>query len=95
MMKRLLYYLVYGVWYLFSLLPMRVHYLFSDVIYLIVYRLVGYRRALVKKHLASCFPEKSEKERLEIEQGFYHWFCDYIVETVKLLTIRPDNLKRR
>ena len=95
MMKRLLYYLVYGVWYLFSLLPMRVHYLFSDVIYLIVYRLVGYRRALVKKHLASCFPEKSEEERLEIEQGFYHWFCDYIVETVKLLTIRPDNLKRR
>ena len=45
MMKRLLYYLVYGVWYLFSLLPMRVHYLFSDVIFLIVYRLVGYRRA--------------------------------------------------
>ena len=95
MMKRLLYYLVYGVWYLFSLLPMRVHYLFSDVIYLIVYRLVGYRRPLVKKHLASCFPEKSDQERLAIEQGFYHWFCDYIVETVKLLTIRPDNLKRR
>ncbi len=48
MMKRLLYYLVYGVWYLFSLFPMRVHDLFSDVIYLIVYRLGGYRRSRVK-----------------------------------------------
>ena len=59
MMKQLLYYLVYGVWYLLSLLPMRVHYVFSDMLYLIVYRLVGYRRDLVRRHLASSFSEKS------------------------------------
>ncbi len=95
MMKQLLYYLVYGVWYLLSLLPMRVHYVFSDMLYLIVYYVVGYRRNLVRRHLASSFSEKSDKERLKIEQGFYHWFCDYIAETVKLMTIRPANLKRR
>ena len=94
-MKVLVYYLVLGIWYLLSLLPMRVHYILSDVIYLIVYRLVRYRKALVRRHLASSFSEKSEKERRQIERGFYHWFCDYIVETVKLMTIRPENLKRR
>ena len=94
-MKVLVYYLVLGIWYMLSLLPMRVHYILSDVIYLIVYRLVRYRKALVRRHLASSFSEKSEKERRQIERGFYHWFCDYIVETVKLMTIRPENLKRR
>ena len=94
-MKQLVYYLLYGVWYVFSLLPMRVHYVLSDVIYLIVYHLIGYRKPLVRRHLADSFPEKGEDERLRIERGFYHWFCDYLVETVKLLTISEQELKRR
>ena len=30
-----------------------------------------------------------------MERDFYHWFCDYLVESVKLLTISRDELKRR
>ena len=92
---KLLYALLYAVWWLLSLLPMRVHYVLSDVLFLLVYHVLRYRRPLVRRHLADCFPEKTAAERLEIERGFYHWFCDYIAETVKLLTISPDNLKRR
>ena len=95
MKDKILYYLLYGVWYAFSLLPMRVHYVLSDLIYLIVYRLIGYRRELVRRHLAGCFSTKSEQERRQIERGFYHWFCDYIVETVKLMTISKENLMKR
>ena len=95
MKNKILYYLLYGVWYAFSLLPMRVHYVLSDLIYLIVYRLIGYRRELVRRHLAGCFSTKSEQERRQIERGFYHWFCDYIVETVKLMTISKENLMKR
>ena len=80
---------------LFSRLPLRVHYVLSDVIYLLIYRLVGYRRRLVRKHLADCFPEKDETERRRLEKDFYHWFCDYLVETVKLITISREELKRR
>ena len=94
-MKKLLYGLLYGVWFVLSLLPMRVHYVLSDLIYLVVYHLIGYRKPLVRRHLAESFPEKSGDERLMIERGFYHWFCDYLVETVKLLTISEQELKRR
>ena len=94
-MKKLLYGLLYGVWFVLSLLPMRVHYVLSDLIYLVVYHLIGYRKPLVRRHLAESFPEKSGDERLRIERGFYHWFCDYLVETVKLLTISEQELKRR
>lgn len=92
---RLLYSILYGVLRLFSWLPLRVHYVLSDVIYLLIYRLVGYRRRLVRKHLADCFPEKDETERRRLEKDFYHWFCDYLVETVKLITISREELKRR
>ena len=94
-MKQILYLLLYGFWWLLSLLPLRVHYVISDGLYLFVYHVLRYRRRLVRKHLADSFPEKSADERMQIERGFYHWFCDYIAETVKLLTISPDNLKRR
>jgi len=94
-MTKILYYFVYGTLFMFSLLPMRVHYLLSDLIYVLVYGLVSYRVKLVRKNLADSFPEKTEKELLQIEKAFYHWFCDYLVETIKLLTISQSELKRR
>ena len=90
-----IYYLTYAVLWLFSLLPMWVHYLISDGIYVVVYHLVGYRKKMVRKNLSDSFPEKSEAEIIEIEKAFYSWFCDYLVETIKLLTISKRNLKRR
>ena len=92
---KILYYLTYAVLWLFSLLPMWVHYLISDGIYVIVYHLVGYRKKLVRKNLTDSFPEKSEAEIIRIEKDFYRWFCDYFVETIKLLTISRQELRRR
>ena len=94
-MKRALYIILFLVWYLISLLPLWILYGMSDFLYIIAYGLWGYRKKLVRKHLAECFPEKSEDERRKIEREYYHWFCDYIVETLKLLTISKDNIKRR
>ena len=92
---KILYYLTYAVLWLFSLLPMWVHYLISDGIYVIVSHLVGYRKKLVRKNLSDSFPEKSEAEIIRIEKDFYRWFCDYFVETIKLLTISRQELRRR
>lgn len=92
---KILYYLTYAVLWLFSLLPMWVHYMISDGIYVIVYHLVGYRKKLVRKNLSDSFPEKSEAEIIRIEKDFYRWFCDYFVETIKLLTISRQELRRR
>ena len=92
---KLLYGLIYVVWYLLSLLPLRVHYVISDGLYLLLYRVIGYRRKVVRENLTTAFPEKSEDEIRHIERDFYHFFCDYIAESVKLMTISPDNLRRR
>ncbi len=92
---KILYYIISAVWYVFSLLPMRVHYVISDLMFWLLYKLVGYRRDVVRKNLTESFPEKSEEELQRIERGFYHFFCDYLVETVKLMTISREEMKRR
>ena len=89
-----MYKLLYAVWYLFSLLPFRVHYLMSDFIYLILYRLIGYRLRVVRGNLESSFPEKSTEELRQIERRFYHSLCDYFVETVKLMTMSAEQMRR-
>ena len=86
-MMCILYKFIFGLLYLLSLLPLRVLYIVSDFFYLLVYHVVGYRKRLVRRHLAESFPEKSETQRRAIERGFYSWFCDYLVETIKLLSV--------
>lgn len=92
---RLLYFLVYGFWYVMSLLPLCVLYILSDALYLLVGRLVRYRHRVIWGNLKSSFPEKSDRELLAIERGFYHWFCDYLVETIKLMTMSRRQLMKR
>lgn len=86
------YKIVYPIFYVLSLLPYRVLYGISDFFYLIMYHIVGYRKKVVRENLSSSFPEKTPQELKEIEHGFYHWLCDYFVETLKLLTVSDETL---
>lgn len=86
---------VYGLWYVASLLPLRVLYVFSDLIYLVLGRLVKYRHNIIRKNLTTSFPEKTHDELRAIEHRFYRWFCDYLVETVKLMTMSRSQMMRR
>lgn len=78
-----------------SHLPMRVLYVLSDVIWILAYYVVRYRRRLVRQQLRESFPEKSAKDICFIEKRFYHFFCDYLVETLKLMSISHDEIRRR
>ena len=88
---KIVYYIVYIIWYGFSLLPLRVFYVISDMLFWILYIIIGYRRKVVWQNLKTSFPEKSEERLRKIERGFYHFFCDYLVESVKLMTISKKN----
>ena len=91
----MMYYVIFAFWYLLSLLPMRIHYVLSDMLYLLLYKVAGYRIKVVRKNLTTSFPEKSEEELRQIERRFYHWFCDYIAETVKMFSMSKKQMRRR
>lgn len=89
------YYLLLCLLYPLALLPMAVLYVFSDVLFALIYHVVRYRRRLVASNLAACFPDKSDTELKAIARQFYRNFADYIVETVKLLHISDKEVERR
>ncbi len=59
-----MYYILFGFFYLLSLLPMRMLYIISDGIYLVVYYIIGYRKKEVMQNLEIAFPEKSDESGL-------------------------------
>ncbi|MEI7675214.1 MAG: lysophospholipid acyltransferase family protein [Bacteroidales bacterium] len=95
MIKELKYRLIYGVMVLPALLPMRVLFLISDLLYPIVYFVVGYRKKVVHRNLVNSFPEKSEKDILVIEKKFYRHFCDFLVESIKQAHISKEEIMMR
>lgn len=90
-----MYYVVYGLLWLLSLLPLRALYILSDGIYGLVFYIVKYRKDVVMKNLAIAFPEKTGKERKQIAKKFYHNLIDMFIETIKLLSISDKKLEKR
>lgn len=90
-----MYYVVFGLFYLLSLLPLRVLYLFSDLGYVLVYHVFGYRKKVVMQNLAIAFPEKTEVERVRIARGFYRNFLDTLIETIKFFSASKRFFQKR
>lgn len=90
-----MYYVVYGLLYLVSLLPFWVLYIISDGIYLLLYYVLKYRRDVVMGNLQTAFPGKTAQERLVIAKEFYRSFIDNFIETLKLLSISRKTLNKR
>lgn len=74
--------------------PYWVLHAFSSVLYPIVYYVAKYRRAVTRRNLQNAFPEKTVEEIVEIEKRFYRHFCDYVVETLKLMSISDKQMRR-
>ncbi|MGB8192755.1 MAG: lipid A biosynthesis acyltransferase [Chitinophagaceae bacterium] len=90
-----MYYFLYGLLYIFSLLPMPVLYLLSDGVYVLMYYVFGYRRKVIMQNLLIAFPEKTEAERKEIAKKFYRNFLDTFVEIIKLISASETFLRSR
>jgi len=90
-----MYYLVFGLLYLASLLPFFVLYGIADGFFVLMYHVFGYRKKVVMDNLRHAFPDKTERERQTIARRFYRNFCDNWIETIKLISISKAELNRR
>ena len=89
-----MYYLVYGLFYLLSLLPLRVLYFISDIGYVLVYYGFKYRRNIVEANLLQAFPEKTAAARKSIAKKYYHNLLDSFVETIKSFSVGKNFYNR-
>jgi len=81
--------------YLISLLPFWFLYIIADVLFILLYHIIGYRRKVVQDNLRNSFPEKSEEERKLIERKYFKYMADLIVESIKSVSISKKDAWRR
>jgi KDO2-lipid IV(A) lauroyltransferase len=94
-MQRLSYLVSYPFLWLISILPFPLFYRFSDLIFFLLYRVLGYRKKVVRSNLRLTFPAKSEAELRKIEKKFYRHMCDMFLESVKTMAISESDLRKR
>ncbi|OSZ82754.1 hypothetical protein CAP35_05685 [Chitinophagaceae bacterium IBVUCB1] len=90
-----MYYLLLILLYPIAALPLRVLYVISDVLCLLLYRVFRYRADVVMDNLRHAFPDKDEAAINAITKDFYKSFCDQWIEMLKLLSVSNKELTRR
>jgi KDO2-lipid IV(A) lauroyltransferase len=94
-MGKVMFYLFYGINWVITLLPLRILYIFSDLLFLVLYYFPSYRRKIVAANLKNSFPEKTADELLKIEKKFYKHLADMFIETLKMTHLSKKEMKKR
>lgn len=94
-MQLLIFILAYPLLWIISVLPRWLFYAFSDVVFFWVYRVIAYRKKVVRSNLELVFPEKSDAERKRIQIAFYRHMCDMFLEMVKTMNLSKAAVKKR
>ena len=67
----------------------------GPLIYFVLYKVVRYRRSVVRTNLSNSFPEKTTDELRHIERRFYRHLAEVFVDTIKLATISRKEILDR
>lgn len=81
--------------YALSLLPLSVLYLFSDVLFYLLYYVIRYRKGVVRENLQNSFPQKKLAEIKIIEKKYFRYLTDLIFEIIKMVSASPQYLINR
>lgn len=87
--NKITYRIIFSVIYLFSILPMDILYKMSDFIFIVLFRIAGYREEVALQNISRAFPNKKYNEIQSIEKEFYRNFADLFAEVVKSISISP------
>ncbi len=94
-MQFLVYLLSYPLLILISFLPFRLLYVLSDIVFVFVYYVFGYRKKVVQANLLLAFPDYTDGRRKEIEIKFYKHMCDMFLEMMKTMSISQQEMEER
>jgi len=94
-MSAILFYSIYSFLWIFSILPLKILYFFSDIFYIVVYYIISYRKLVVKKNLKTAFPDYTENEIKRISKEYYHHLCDLFIENFKLIHLTKKQILKR
>ena len=80
---------------LFSRLPFGMLHGVSTVVSVLVARVFGYRRSVIRGNIERSFPNRSRAEHRQIERDYYKHFADITLESIKNFTITDGEAQSR
>jgi len=81
--------------FLIGLIPFRVLYIISDFLRFVLYRVIGYRKKVMKENIRNSFPGLSEAEQKKLIKQSYKNIADVFVEGIKGFTISNKQVVAR
>ncbi|MCK5169427.1 MAG: lysophospholipid acyltransferase family protein [Bacteroidales bacterium] len=81
--------------FLLGLFPFFLLYQLSNLLYLFIYLIFGYRKKVIIQNLKKCFPEKNDKEIKKLLPAIYKNLTDNIVEGIKAFTMARKQIIKR
>ena len=94
-MYRALAWLIVAPLYVFSLLPLRVHYLFGHLLTWLLRDVFKYRRQVIDTNLKGAFPDLDDVVRRKIARDYYRHLGEVIVEIVWSMTRRGHHIRSK
>lgn len=79
-MQRIGFWIAYSLLWISTWIPLGRLFVIGDLFYFVAYRLIGYRKDVVRKNLTASFPGKDSDELKAIERKFYRHLGDSFVE---------------
>jgi KDO2-lipid IV(A) lauroyltransferase len=91
----MIYKFVFAFFRSLSRLPFWVLHRISDFFFVLLYYVIRYRRKVVLRNLAIAFPNNSLSQNKKIARKFMRHFADFLIESLKTLSISENELKKR
>ena len=95
LMQAAAFYIAYPLIWLIARLPFPVIYALSDVVYFILYYIIGYRKEVIFSNIKRAFPDLSNKEVVALSKKSTRHFCDIFVEMIKSTGISRREVQKR
>lgn len=81
--------------FILALFPFFLLYQLSNILYVFIYWIFGYRKKIIIKNLKDCFPEKNDKEIKKLLSATYKNLSDNILEGIKAFTMTRKQIIKR
>lgn len=88
-------YIFFFFFYLLSLLPLSVLYVFGDILFLLSYYIIRYRRKVVDENLRNAFSELDNKEIDKLSKSFFRHFFNIMMEMIKMISVKKKFFDKR
>ncbi|MBI4645800.1 MAG: hypothetical protein HY738_04150 [Bacteroidia bacterium] len=89
-LNKIFFCIFYGFVWTITLLPLKVLYVFSDIIFVILYYIISYRKDIIQNNLKNSFPQKTIQEINLIHKLYIRHLSDIIIETLKIIHLSEN-----